>query len=175
MSLVCAATGVIRINEQYPQWMGTTHPVPLPRNITATIFAVMPMRAIETGLAIVECDETELIHVRFRPGVILSVKGLAEVRAARKQLAANKPTAVLATVPEDIDFELNVMNSDHYKGTDASSYTKVFAIVTNTKMHKELCALYATYFRTDFPLRTFDDEPSARAWLAEHMDPGAAR
>ncbi|MFZ1685965.1 MAG: hypothetical protein WAU70_00970, partial [Flavobacteriales bacterium] len=77
-------------------------------------------------------------------------------------------------VPDDIDFELAIMNVDHHAGTNASTFTKVFAIVTQANLHKQLCALYSAFFTSGFPLRTFDDESAARAWVLEHLVPGGS-
>ncbi|MBP6699328.1 MAG: STAS/SEC14 domain-containing protein [Flavobacteriales bacterium] len=133
----------------------------------------MPVHSIDTELATVERGETDLIHIRVRPGAKLTVNGFAEILAARKALARDKPAGVIAIIPDDIDFELAIMNVDHHAGTNASTFTKVFAIVTQANLHKQLCALYSAFFTTDFPLRTFDDEAVARAWVLEHLVPGS--
>ncbi len=134
----------------------------------------MPVHAIDTELATVERAEADLIHIRIRPGAKLTVEGFAEVLAARKTLARETQACVIAIVPDDIDFELDIMNVDHYAEVNASAFTKVFAIVTRADFHKQLCALYTAYFMTVFPLRVFDDESAARAWVQEHLAPGSA-
>ena len=134
----------------------------------------MPLGTIDTELATVECAEADLIHIHIRSGAKLTVNGFAEVLAARKALAEDRPAGVIAIVPEDIDFELAIMNVDHYAGGNASAFTKVFAIVTPAVFHQQLCALYTAFFQTAFPLRVFHDGSVARAWVQEHLAPGSA-
>lgn len=57
----------------------------------------MPVHAIDTELATVERVEADLIHIRVRPGAKLTVNGFAEILAARKALAEDKPAGVIAS------------------------------------------------------------------------------
>jgi len=125
--------------------------------------------SIPTTLALVERNDAGLIFVRVHAGVKLTVEGFAEILAARKQLAQGRPAGVIATVPEDVDFDIRIMNVDHYAGEQASTYTAAFAIVTHANLYTRLYQLYAAFFKTDFPVRTFHDEEEAVRWVQEHL------
>ena len=129
----------------------------------------MPHAVIETSIALVERDEEGLIFIRIGEGSKLSVEAFAEILAARKELAQGLPAGVLAIVPEDVDFDIKIMNVDHYEGQNPAAFTKAFAIVTQASLYTRLYELYAAFFKTDFPVKTFGDEASAIAWVREQL------
>lgn len=129
----------------------------------------MPHAVIETSIARVERDEEGLIFLRIREGTKLSVEAFAEILAARKELARGRSSGVIAIVPEDVDFDIRIMNVDHYEGQNAAAFTKAFAIVTRASLYTRLYELYAAYFKTDFPVKTFGDEASALPWVREQL------
>ena len=107
--------------------------------------------------------------MRIREGVKLTVEGFAEILAARKELAQGRPMGIIAIVPEDVDFDIKIMNVDHYEGHDSRTFTKAFAIVTQASLYTRLYELYAAFFKTDFPVKTFGDEAPAIAWVREQL------
>lgn len=128
----------------------------------------MQPQAVETSLATVERGEDGLIRIRVRLGARLTVSGFAEILQARKALAQHGPAGVIATVPDDIDFDLAILSVDHYAGIDARAFTQAFAIVSQAELHQRLCAIYNGYFKPGFPIRIFADEAEARAWVMGH-------
>lgn len=131
----------------------------------------MAVSHIETTLARVERDDEGLIWIRIGEGVRLDVIGFAEILAARKELAEGRRAGVIAIVPEDIDFDVQIMQVDHHAAGDAETFTAAFAIVTGSALHTKLYNLYAAFFKTAFPVKTFGDEASAVAWVREHVAP----
>ena len=100
----------------------------------------------------------------------MDVEGFSEILAARKGLAEGSPARVIAFVPDDVDFDIHIMNRDHYEGQDAAAFTKAFAIVTQASLYTRLYELYAAYFKPDFPVKVFPDEAAALAWLGSFPD-----
>jgi hypothetical protein len=127
----------------------------------------MSIRSIDTTLAVVERDAEGVIHVRVKHGVKLNVSGFHEVLVARKELAEGRRVGVLVTVPDDVDFDIRILNVDHYAMDDPKVFTKAFAVVTHTSLYTKLFDLYAAYFKTGFPVRMFNEEAPALAWIRE--------
>lgn len=123
----------------------------------------------ETRVATLSLLDDGLMEVRFRPGVKLDVDMLAELQVARKELAGGSPRAVLTSIPEDIDFDMSVMNTDHYRPHKAEEVIIALALVTLGSMNELLAKLYFTYFPTAFNAKIFSAEAPARAWLAERL------
>lgn len=130
----------------------------------ATLRSV-PLRSFDTSLATIERDSGGTIRIRVNEGARLDVNGFKEIMDTRRRLAQGQPARVLAVLPDDIDFEVQIMNVDHYAGVDAASFTKAFAIVTPASFYTRLYQLYAAYFKPGFPVQVFPDEASAMAWL----------
>ena len=118
-------------------------------------------------MATIERDAQGLIRIRVNEGARLDVNGFKEILETRRRLADGQPARVLASLPDDIDFEVQIMNVDHYAGVDATSFTKAFAIVTQASLYTRLYQLYVAYFKPSFPVQVFPDEPSALRWLTE--------
>ncbi|MBK8498233.1 MAG: hypothetical protein IPL52_05330 [Flavobacteriales bacterium] len=127
----------------------------------------MNAHAIETSIARIERDPAGIIRIRVNDGARLDVGGFKEILATRQRLAGGVPARVMALLPEDVDFEVQIMNEDHYAGIDASAFTKAFAIITQASLYTRLYQLYAAYFKPGFPVQVFPDEAAALVWLAE--------
>ncbi|MEO8589520.1 MAG: hypothetical protein ABI432_09140 [Flavobacteriales bacterium] len=129
----------------------------------------MSSRSVETSLAVVDRTDDGVIFIRIQAGVKLSVEGFGEILAARKELAEGRPAGVVALVPEDVDFDIRIMNVDHYEGKEAATFTAAFAIVTRASLYTRLYELYAAFFKTDFPVKTFHDEAEAVGWVRGYL------
>lgn len=125
----------------------------------------MTRRTIETTLGRVERVSAEQVEIRISPGVRLSTESFAATREARRELAEGRPMRVLMLLPEELDFQLDVMQVDHYKGTSAEEYTKALAIVSPETLYERLAELYFAYHPPSFPVRIFTHEADAQAWL----------
>ncbi|MCB0764245.1 MAG: hypothetical protein R2815_09865 [Flavobacteriales bacterium] len=123
----------------------------------------------DTALATIDRSEDGIIRIRFKHEVRVDVSGLAEILQARRDLAGDDRPGVMALLPEDLDFDNAILTTDHHAGSDPRTFTKAFAIVTRSHLLVRLYSIYATYFKQDFPVRTFDDEDAAVQWLHEQV------
>lgn len=123
------------------------------------------IHSIDTSIAVVHRDEQGVIRIRVASGAKLDPGGFAEILAARMELAEGRPARVIALVPDDVDFDIHIMNKNHYEKVDAASFTKAFAIVTAASLYTKLYELYAAYFKPMFPVKVFPTEVAALAWL----------
>lgn len=125
----------------------------------------MQPATIDTSIALVERDEQGLIRLRVKPGAKLCVKGFKEVLEGRSTLADGQPACVVALLQEDMDFDIQILNVDHYEKIDATAFTRAFAIVSQSSLYIRLYELYAAFFKPAFPVQVFSDEDSALGWL----------
>lgn len=117
--------------------------------------------------ATVEWTEPDIVVVRFLQGGRLDQDSLAEVMHTRKSFEGNGPQAVIAVIPEDLDFDPKVMMIDQYAANDMNSRTKALAIVTQGVIMESLVSLYFTYHPPGFEMRLFKGFEDAYRWLLE--------
>lgn len=111
------------------------------------------------------------LEVRFKGHVKLTVPLLDEVMEAREKLGAHGSYTVLVTLPEDIDFDVNVLTNDHYKGRGLEKSTYAVAWDAESEMNEELVEIFYRYFPQPFPVKVFRDQQEARAWLRTMRPP----
>lgn len=124
---------------------------------------------LDIRLATLSIEDDGLLLVRFKPGVKFDLEGLVELQVARKDLARGRTWAMLTIIPENVDFDMEVMNTDHYRPFEAHEHTRALAVVAKGSMNELLAKLYYTYFPTAFEAKVFSTEEAARAWLHERM------
>lgn len=111
--------------------------------------------------------EPGFIEQRFREGVKLDRAGFEENRAARHLLADKDTYVMLSTLPEDIDFELSVLGTDHFGAAEEIEGLSALAVVAHGQLTKGVTAIFFKYFPPQFPAQVFNNEADARAWLME--------
>jgi hypothetical protein len=119
----------------------------------------------ETRLAILERVSPELLEVRFKPGQKIDLSGLHDILLERQRMCNGEPYDVLAIIPPDTDFEMNVMTQDHYRGLGLERCTRKVAWAASDMLSERMASLYFAYFPQPFPTRVFSDEAEARQWL----------
>lgn len=132
----------------------------------------MKQQVIDTRLATVERTGDHLIVVRIKPGSKLDTKGFAEILATRKELAGDRPAAVICIIPEDVDFDTAILTTDHHKGANVGSFTKVMAIVSEGSLFERLSELYFAFHPPEFTLKVFRELQDAIIWVDERMAEG---
>ncbi len=120
---------------------------------------------LETEAAELELLPDGNLEVRFKEHVKLTVPLLDEVMEARVKLGAHGSYTVLVTLPEDIDFDVNVLTNDHYKGRELEKSTCAVAWDAESEMNEELVEIFYRYFPQPFPVKVFRKQEDARAWL----------
>jgi hypothetical protein len=127
----------------------------------------MSMAEIETPLATLRRTAPGWIEVQLRSGVCVDVDGLARIMYARKKLAQGRPAAVLAEIPNDVDFEVSVMLTDHHLHMDVAAFTGAMAFVYPGTLFNRLVQVYCRFRPPPFPYRFFKDRAKAEEWLKQ--------
>ncbi|MBK8530691.1 MAG: hypothetical protein IPL64_02195 [Flavobacteriales bacterium] len=122
---------------------------------------------IDTPVATVEYGD-ELVVVRFKAGVTLTVSGIVALLTARKRSVDRGPLPVLVLFPDDeMDFDLSMITTDHYKDHPVEGHSKALAWVTRNAHNDRFARLYFTYFPSPVPSAVFLEEAEARVWLRQ--------
>ena len=124
---------------------------------------------IDTATATVERVSAELIEVRFKPDVKLDVEGIGEVVNAKRTLCGADSPDVLAVMPPEGDFELDVLNMDHSR-SHGGCPTRRLAFAGQSPLNERLANLYFSYFPRQNETRVFHDERDARQWLDQRTE-----
>ncbi len=121
--------------------------------------------AIDTLVASLLCRLDGTVEVHFKPGVKVTVAGVEEVLDARERICGKGAHPVLVTLPQELDFDLDVLMKDHYKARDLHLCTYAVAWDAGSTMNETLVELFYRYFPQQFPVRAFTTEKEAREWL----------
>jgi len=120
---------------------------------------------IDTRTATLERVSDGLIELRFKPDVKLDVEGMGEIVQAKRTLCSGHPMDVLAIMPPEFDFELNVLNLDHRAIHDGCGDAHRMALATQSTFNERLTNIYFRYHPRPHPTGIFLSESDARKWL----------
>ncbi len=123
-------------------------------------------RLIDTRAATLERVSDGLIELRFKPDVKLDVQGMAEIVHAKRTLVAGRNMDVLAILPPELDFELNVLAIDHDAANGGCGTASRLALATQSTFNERLTSIYFRYHPRQQPTGIFVSEVDARKWLA---------
>ena len=130
------------------------------------------MQREETASAIVERVHSELAICRYRPRVRVDATALGENLKARMRVPGKEAYAVIAIFPEDVDFDMNLLEENLYTDLSLNDVTRVLAIVAKGDLYDPIASLYSMNHLTSVANRVFRTEQEARAWvemrIAEH-------
>lgn len=131
-------------------------------------FGLVGLRSqtIETRLAIMALTVPGFVEQRFRTTVKLDREGFEENRRARQELAGSGPYVMMSVLPEDLDFDLSVLNADHFGAKEEVAGLSALAVVAQGRLAQGIAGIFFKYFPTQFPAQVFSTEDEARAWLA---------
>jgi hypothetical protein len=123
--------------------------------------------SIETSIATMTLVEPDYVVQRFREGSKLDRPGFEENRRVRQELKPANPYVMLSILPEDLDFELNIIATDHFGAAQEVEGLAALAVVAHGQMAQGVTAIFFKYFPPKFPARIFSNEEEARDWLNE--------
>ncbi len=129
----------------------------------------MAEQVLDTRLARIIRIAPDRVEVRFKEGIKLDNNGIAEILDLRSRMGAEAPHRVMIVMPEEVDFEMAMMNKDHYRGRNTRDHTLGVAWVARTSLTRQMTSLYLSYFPSPFPTAIFTDEDEARRWLDEQV------
>jgi len=124
---------------------------------------------IETRTAILERVSEGLIELRFKPDVKLDVTGMAEIVHAKRTLCGRQEIDVLAILPPELDFELNVLSMDHHAAHGGCGNAHRLAFAAQSSFNERLTNIYFRYHPRQHPTGIFLTEADARKWLATKL------
>lgn len=124
--------------------------------------------SIDTPLATIECTRKDLVEVRFKPGIVLSLDGITALLDARERMGGEAPRLVLIVFPpEDVDFHMEMIIKDNYEGRPVQQHSKAVAWVVRSAHNERFTRLYFNYFPSPVPAAIFLEEAEARTWLEQ--------
>jgi hypothetical protein len=127
------------------------------------------MERTETPSAIVERVTPQLVICRYKRGVKANAAAVRENLDARKAFPGKEPYAVIGIFPEDVDFDMTLLEHDHYAGIALNEVTQVLAIVAEGELFDPIARLYFAYHPTSFASQVFPSEAQAMLWVNKHI------
>lgn len=127
------------------------------------------MEPEETSSARVERVHAELAICRYRPGARVDAAALGENLEARMRHPGREAHAVIAIFPEDVDFDMVLLEKNHYTDLSLNEVTKVLAIVATGALYERIAGLYALNQLATASNRVFRTEAEARVWVEERI------
>ena len=116
------------------------------------------MERVETPSAVVERVSPELVITRYRPGIRANAAAVKENLEARMSFPGREPYGVIGIFPEDVDFDMSLLEQDHYTDIALNEVTQVLAIVAEGALFDPIARLYFAYHPTSFASQVFPTE-----------------
>jgi len=121
---------------------------------------------VDTLLATIQFTGTDLVEVRFKPGVEFTSARIAELMQVRAKLGVSGKHRVLMILPEVIDFDVDIVQVEHYTVTPQPN-TEAVAWLVRSAEDMHITRLAVGRGVPTFPWKVFMNEAEARAWLEE--------
>ena len=122
------------------------------------------MEREETASAIVERVNPELVICRYKHGIKVNAAAVRENLEARMRFPGKDAYAVIGIFPEDVDFDMSLLEQNHYTDIALNEVTRVLAIVAEGALFDPIAKLYFAYHPTQFDSQVFSTEKEALAW-----------
>lgn len=121
---------------------------------------------IETRSATLELVSDALVELRFKPDVKLDVEGMSEIVRAKRTLIAGNRTDVLAILPPELDFDLDVLSVDHHAMNGGCGASERLALAAQSTFNARLSNIFFRYHPRPHETAVFLTEAEARSWLS---------
>lgn len=112
----------------------------------------------------------DLCEIYYDAGCTFELPLIAEVQEARRALMGQRRYGTLTIIPEDVDYQLPAMNTDHAARDRKESLIIATAVVCRASMIEMLVKLYFSYFPQLHRIKVTDSEAEARTWLEEQLE-----
>ncbi|MGV9010968.1 MAG: hypothetical protein ACOH13_00095 [Flavobacteriales bacterium] len=123
------------------------------------------MEQQETRTAVVHRVSPDLVVCRYKPGAIVDAEAVAENLQARLGFPGSEPYGVVGIFPEDVEFDMSVLDKDHYKKTVLNDVTQVLALVAHGELFDTIARMYLAMHPTKFASQVFRMELDAFFWV----------
>lgn len=128
------------------------------------------MERVETPSAVVEKLGPDLVVCRYRHGVKVTAAAVRENLDARLALGGKEPYAVIGIFPEDVDFDMSLLEENHYTDIVLNAATRVLALVAEGDLFEPIAKLYLAYHPTQFESAVFPTEVAAKTWVDQQIN-----
>ena len=123
----------------------------------------------DTRIATLVRVSNELLEIRYKPGTVFITEDVAEVQSMRRTIMGSAPYATLTIIPEDTDFSMESMRTDHAGADRSESQIIATAIVAKSTLIERLTNVYLNFFPQLKRMLVTDNEAEARAWMEQQL------
>ena len=127
-------------------------------------------REASTTIATLLCARPDLLEITYHAGCVLSTAHVAEVQEMRRRMMGDRTYGTLTIIPDDVDFTLDSMRTDHAGPDRSLGRIVATAIVTRAGMIERLIQVYFKYFPQMQRIHVTDNEAEARAWMNAQLE-----
>ncbi len=124
-----------------------------------------------TRSATLELLRPDVTVVRFRPKLKLNAAIIAEVMQARR-LNARGSCAAIVVIPEDTDYDADLLAVDHYTANGLVHRTDGLAIVCQELGLIPVLRLYFAYHPPPFNFAFCSSLEEAKSWMRQRVGRG---
>ena len=123
----------------------------------------------DTRIATLIRVSNELLEIRYKPGTVFITEDVAEVQAMRRTIMGSKSYSTLTIIPEDTDFSMESMRTDHAGPDRSESQIVATAIVAKSTLIERLTNVYFKFFPQLQRVLVTDNEAEARVWMERQL------
>ena len=124
---------------------------------------------IDIGPATLERPRPDLVITRFKPGSVAGASSFEVSMNARREHFSDTPHAVMVVAPDDVEFNLSIVDKDHYKDQGVDTFTLALAVVSTNTTFTRVLELYYAMHPAPFPVKIFARERDAIEWIDERL------
>lgn len=123
--------------------------------------------SLHVSCADISLHHQGIISVTVAPGTSVSVDMLEEVVAAHKQLAPDRQSPVLYHITPKPPFDPDILGM--VKRRDVRAHVSAVAAIVSAAPIRHAANAFLGFIDSPFPIRLFDDEAAAIAWLQNFL------
>lgn len=123
------------------------------------------MEQQETRSASVQRVSADLVVCRYKPGAVVDAGSIKENLQARLEFHGSEPYGVVGIFPEDVEFDMSVLDKDHYTKPVLTDVTQVLALVAHGELFDTIARMYLAMHPTKFASQVFRMEHDAFFWV----------
>ncbi|MDH5606153.1 MAG: hypothetical protein OEY93_04640 [Anaerolineae bacterium] len=121
----------------------------------------------ETGGSSIWLDEEGIIRAAVKPVPEITVESIKQDMAIYKKLGGGSPRPVLANISHIVKVG---RDARHLAATQIPQFATAAAVVIGSPVSRVIGNFFLGLNRPEIPLRLFDEEEAALAWLRSFLD-----
>lgn len=127
-------------------------------------------REARTTIATLLRARPDLLEIRYDPGCVFTNEHVAEVQELRRRMMGDRMYGTLTIIPEDVDFELDTMRTDHAAEDRPLGRIVATAVVAKASIIERLTIVYFKYHPQLQRILVTNNETEARSWMAAQLE-----